>query len=60
MYRVKTPAFTLDPARQPTQCAGAEEALPFISYFDPDFRFPQSLKIAVGIDQRLPWAWWAR
>jgi hypothetical protein len=50
-----TPAFTLDPSRQPTQCAGLEEPVPVIAYFDPRFRFPRSLKLALGADQRLPW-----
>ena len=50
-----TPAFTLDPSRQPTQCAGLEEPVPVIAYFDPGFRFPRSLKISLGADQRLPW-----
>ena len=49
------PAFTLDPERQPTRCAGIEEPTPVIAYFDPGFRFPRSLKLAVGADQRLPW-----
>ncbi len=25
-----------------------------MAYFDPELRFPQSLKVAVGVDQRLP------
>ena len=50
-----TPAFTLDPSRQPTQCAGLEEPVPVIAYFNPGFRFPRSLKVALGVDQRLPW-----
>ena len=50
-----TPAFTLDPLQQPTQCAGLEEPVPVIAYFNPGFRFPRSLKITLGADQRLPW-----
>jgi hypothetical protein len=49
------PAFTLTPSQQPTQCAGLEEAVPVIAYFDRGFRFPLSLKVALGADQRLPW-----
>jgi hypothetical protein len=49
------PAFTLDAVRQPTQCAGLQEAAPVITYFSPDFRFPRSLKVTVGADRRLPW-----
>ena len=29
--------------------------MPVIAYFDPGFRFPRSLKVALGLDQRLPW-----
>ena len=29
--------------------------MPVIAYFDSKFRFPRTLKIAVGGDQRLPW-----
>lgn len=49
------PAVTLDPANQPTRCAGLEQAIPIIAYFDPTFRFPRNLKIAIGGDHRLPW-----
>jgi outer membrane receptor protein involved in Fe transport len=48
------PAFTLDADRQPTHCADLEEAAPVIAYFSPDFRFPRSLKLTIGGDQRLP------
>jgi hypothetical protein len=49
------PAFILDPARQPTSCAGERQpqAGP-INVFDPGFRFPRNLKLAFGADQRLP------
>ena len=50
-----TPGFTLDPAHQPTQCAGVEEPVPVIAYFDPGFRFPSSLKVSLGADRRLAW-----
>jgi hypothetical protein len=50
-----TPRFTLDPERQPTQCGRTEDPAPVIAYFDPSFRFPQSLKVALGADQRLLW-----
>ena len=49
------PAFTLDPAGQPSQCGNGDEGIPEISVFDPAFRFPRDLRIAVGADQRLPW-----
>jgi hypothetical protein len=54
------PAFSTDPEGQPTACAGGEGASPVagpVSVFDPEFRFPRSLKVAVGADHRLPWGW---
>ena len=50
------PAFNLDSTY--SQCAGggaATQATPSIVYFDQNFKFPQSLKIALGADHRLPW-----
>jgi len=48
----------LDPTLPaPTTCengAGAESGVPIVTVFDPDFRFPQDLKVSLGIDQRLP------
>ncbi len=53
---VNLPAFTVDPGSQPTTCgAGAVAPIPTINYFDPDFKFPQNLKVALGVDHRLPW-----
>ncbi len=50
------PAF--DPkSPTPTSCAdgaGASSALPVITVFDPDFRFPQDFKTSLAVDQRLP------
>jgi hypothetical protein len=49
------PTFTLDPAEQPTACAdlyGQPSAR--LAYFDPEFRFPQNLKLSVGADLLLP------
>ena len=48
------PAFTLDPATQPTECADTSAPLPRLNYFDPEFRFPRTLKLAVGADLLLP------
>jgi hypothetical protein len=51
------PAFTIDPAAQPTVCeggAGATAARPSPSYFVDDFKFPQTFRISVGADRRLP------
>jgi hypothetical protein len=49
------PALTLDPANQPTACGGAEQPIPIVVHFNPGFRFPRNLKVALGADQRLPW-----
>lgn len=41
----------------PTTCAngvGAESAVPVVTVFDSDFRFPQDFKVSLGVDQRLP------
>ncbi len=51
------PAFTTDLTQIPTACAaGGPPAPPTanVNYFDPNFKFQQALKYAVGIDQRLP------
>jgi hypothetical protein len=49
------PDFTLDPANQPRTCAGGDTPPPGrYHYFDPEFRFPQNLKVAVGADLQLP------
>jgi hypothetical protein len=50
------PAFTLDPADQPTTCGdGAFVSRTEINYFDPAFRFPRNFRAALGTDLRLPW-----
>jgi hypothetical protein len=49
------PAFTLDPANQPSTCGtGPSSAIPTVNYFNPSFRFPRSLRLALGTDFRLP------
>ncbi|MBA3444957.1 MAG: TonB-dependent receptor [Gemmatimonadales bacterium] len=51
------PVFTVDPASQPSSCpsgAGASAARPEPNYFEPDFKFPQTFRISLGADQRLP------
>ncbi|HTK42355.1 MAG TPA: carboxypeptidase regulatory-like domain-containing protein [Gemmatimonadales bacterium] len=50
----EVPAFTLDPAHQPTSCDGAPARSISLAYFDPDFRFPRTLKLSLGADHRLP------
>ncbi len=53
------PTFTADPSAQPTACRGPGGALalptPAIVYFDQDFRLPQTLRLSLGVDRRLPW-----
>ena len=52
------PEFTLDPSRAPSACAEPSPVgLPFgfpSNYFDPEFRFPKNLKLALGVDHLLP------
>lgn len=41
----------------PTACVdarGAESAVPTVTVFDPDFKFPQDFKTSIAIDQQLP------
>jgi hypothetical protein len=56
-YGTEVPAFTLDPERQPTACAGGSAKAPaaVVNVFDPAFRFPRNLKMALGADHQLPW-----
>jgi len=46
------PAFTIDPAHQPTTCGHPTPIE--VNYFDPSFRFPRNLRLALGTDLRLP------
>ena len=54
------PTFTVDPTAQPTTCGGAAQvpasaAASSIVFYDPNFKFPQALKVALGADRALPW-----
>jgi len=54
------PAFTVDPNAQPTTCGGTNQVGPSsaassIVFYDPNFKFPQALKVALGADRVLPW-----
>ena len=52
------PTYTLDPAAQPTSCAGGggvSAPIPTINFFNSNFKFPQSLRFNIGLDKRLPW-----
>jgi carboxypeptidase family protein len=47
------PPFT--PMSQPTSCpTSGRQPVPRISFFDPGLKFPQSLRLSVGLDRRLP------
>lgn len=46
------PAF--DPNNQSVSCADGGGAFPQLSFFDPGVEFPRTLKLSVGVDQRLP------
>jgi outer membrane receptor protein involved in Fe transport len=52
-------SFTLDVTKQPKLCQGQTtantNAVRTVNYFDPSFKFPQDLKIALGADKKLPW-----
>jgi hypothetical protein len=50
-----TPAFTIDPAHQPTSCLQRPPIPSEVNYFDPSFRFPRNLRLSLGGDVRLPW-----
>ena len=49
------PAFTIDPALQPTSCPSSPPIVYEVNYFDPSFRFPRNLRLSLGSDMRLPW-----
>jgi hypothetical protein len=49
------PVFTLDPAQQPEVCGDGAIGLPVVQTFDPSFRFPRNVRLALGGDTRLPW-----
>ncbi|PYP97362.1 MAG: hypothetical protein DMD34_03860, partial [Gemmatimonadetes bacterium] len=54
------PTFTVDPNNQPTTCGGTNQfgptaAASSIVFYDDNFKFPQALKVALGVDRSLPW-----
>jgi hypothetical protein len=54
------PAPTADVDRLPQAClntAGVPTPPPTASYFEPTFRFPETVKLAVGLDRELPDGW---
>ena len=56
----QVPKFTADPNAQPTDCSGGQgtPATPTnvgeIDYFDPNTKYPQNGRLALGVDRRLP------
>ena len=57
-YQGNMPTFSGDVATQPQACTSggaASPAVPSIVYFDQGFKFPQTLRVALGGDQQLPW-----
>jgi hypothetical protein len=52
----EVPAFTIDPAHQPTGCLFDTRRVFEVNYFNPSFRFPRNLRLSLGGDLRLPWA----
>ena len=47
----RVPPFT--PNSQPENCTSGGGTSPRISYFDPGFKLPQNLKLALGLDRNL-------
>lgn len=48
---LQVPPF--DPVNQPAMCASRGPS-PRLSFFDPDVKAPQNLKLALGVDRQLP------
>ncbi|MGZ6142452.1 MAG: TonB-dependent receptor, partial [Myxococcales bacterium] len=51
------PTFTADPKNQPSQCPGVTPTAANtgeVDYYDPNTKYPQNLRAALGADQRLP------
>ena len=44
-----------DPLNPPTTCGTGPVAVPQITVFDRVLKYPQNWKLALGLDQRLPW-----
>jgi hypothetical protein len=54
-YEGIVPDFTLDLRNQPTACGDGSPSTFSPVFFDPDLHFPQTLKLALGVDHLLPW-----
>jgi len=56
----QVPTFIADKDQQPYACADGtpgSNAGPYVSVFDPGFKFPRYLKLALGLDHRLGQGW---
>ena len=53
-----TLGFTTDPTKQPSQCSPTTPAAAAntgeVDYFDPNTKYPQNFRAALGADERLP------
>ena len=52
------PVFQISPDSQYTACPGAGALAlpkPSVVYFDQNFKLPQNLRLALGVDRKLPW-----
>ena len=50
------PTFTIDVDAAPTTCAGGGAAVPpiaSISFFDENFKYPQNMKLSLGLDHEI-------
>jgi carboxypeptidase family protein len=43
-----------NPASHPAACPSGRQPVPRLSFFDPGLKLPQSLRLSVGLDRRLP------
>ena len=48
------PAFTMEPALQPTACLASPPTVLEVNSFNPAFRFPRNLRLSLGTDVALP------
>jgi len=60
MGQNKVPDFTVDPNGQPSTCGDGSGPTTAanqgeIDYFDPNTKYPQLFRVALGADRRLPW-----
>jgi hypothetical protein len=54
----RLPTYTADVSNQPAACAGPStqaSAAASVVYFDKNFKLPQTARLSLGMDHRLPW-----